>query len=32
MKKIMDGIEQSKEYMMMGAHHWKKEPVIKRNN
>src|SRR6187431_280503 len=27
MKKIMDGIEQSKEYMMKGAHHWKKEAI-----
>ena len=27
MKKIMDAIEQSKEYMMKGAHHWKKESV-----
>jgi len=24
---IMDAIEQSKEYMMKGAHHWKKEPA-----
>src|SRR5688572_22178096 len=27
MKKIMDAIEQSKEHMMKGAHHWKKETV-----
>src|SRR6187397_652041 len=27
MKEIMNGIEQSKEYMMKGAHHWKKESV-----
>ena len=25
MKKIMDAIEQSKEFMMKGAHHWTKE-------
>ncbi|MBS1606345.1 MAG: 1-acyl-sn-glycerol-3-phosphate acyltransferase [Bacteroidetes bacterium] len=25
--KVMDAIEQSKEYMMKGAHHWIKEPV-----
>ncbi len=24
---VMDAIEQSKEYMMKGAHHWKKEPA-----
>jgi 1-acyl-sn-glycerol-3-phosphate acyltransferase len=27
MKQIMDAIEQSKEYMMKGAHHWKKESI-----
>ena len=27
MKQIMDAIEQSKEYMMKGAHHWKKEMI-----
>jgi len=27
MKKIMDAIEQSKEYMMKGAHHWTKETI-----
>jgi len=27
MKKIMNGIEQSKEYMMRGPHHWKKEAI-----
>ncbi len=25
---LMDAIEQSKEWMMKGAHHWKQEPVI----
>lgn len=28
LKQIMDAIEQSKAYMMKGAHHWKKEPTI----
>ena len=33
MKKMMDAIEQSKEYMMKGAHHWKKESdKLKMNN
>jgi 1-acyl-sn-glycerol-3-phosphate acyltransferase len=27
LEKLMQAIEQSKEYMMLGAHHWKKEPV-----
>ncbi len=27
MKKIMDAIEQSKEHMMKGAHHWSKEKI-----
>ena len=27
MKQVMDAIEQSKEYMMKGAHHWKKAEV-----
>ena len=27
MKQIMDAIEQSKEWMMKGAHHWKKEAI-----
>lgn len=27
---IMDAIEQSKEHMMKGAHHWKTEPEIKK--
>jgi len=27
MKQIMDAIGQSKEFMMKGAHHWKKDPV-----
>jgi 1-acyl-sn-glycerol-3-phosphate acyltransferase len=25
---VMDAIEQSKKYMMMGAHHWKEEPAM----
>ena len=27
LKQVMDAIEQSKEYMMQGAHHWKTERV-----
>lgn len=27
---VMDAIEQSKEHMLKGAHHWKTEPVIKK--
>jgi hypothetical protein len=30
MEKVMDSIEQSKEYMMKGAHHWvtKKSKIV----
>jgi hypothetical protein len=27
LEQVMDAIEQSKKYMMKGAHHWVKEPV-----